>query len=168
MASRALELEEFSIALIHFQNILELEPNIQFAVYGLQEVKMFDEFESNLDRYLNNPSRLSSPNVYSEAARVLDNSQSLNLRKRLSSKKEKLDFLLAKYSEEINITIISDNKTQITIQNVSLIGAFNTKEIRLTPGKYILIGKRKDFVTVRKTINLFESTTVSIQCTERF
>ena len=76
--------------------------------------------------------------------------------------------MLAKYSEEINITIISDNKTQITIQNVSLIGAFNTKEIRLTPGKYILIGKRKDFVTVRKTINLFESTTVSIQCTERF
>ena len=167
LASKALELEDFSIALIHFQNILELEPNIQFAVYGLQEVKMFDEFESNLDRYLNNPSRLSSPNVYSEAARVLDNSQSLNLRKRLSSKKEKLDFLLAKYSEEINITIISDNKTQVTIQNVSLIGAFNTKEIRLTPGKYILIGKRKDFVTVRKTINLFESTTISIQCTER-
>ena len=128
---------------------------------------MFDEFESNLDRYLDTPLRLSSPNVYSEAARVSDNSQSLNLRKRLSSKKEQLDFLLAKYSEEINITITSDNKTQVTIQNVSLIGAFNTKEIRLTPGKYILIGKRKGFVTVRKTVNLINSTTISIQCTER-
>jgi len=167
LASKALELEDFSKASIHFQNILKLEPNIQFAVYGLQEVKMFEEFESNLDRYLNKPSRLSSPNVYIEAARVSDHSQSLSLRKRLSSKKEQLDFLLAKYSEEINITIISDNKTQVTIQNVSLIGAFNTKEIRLTPGKYILIGKRKGFVTVRKTVNLINSTTISIQCTER-
>jgi hypothetical protein len=37
----------------------------------------------------------------------------------------------------------------------------------LKPGKYILIGKRKGFVTVRKTINLTSSTTISIQCTER-
>jgi hypothetical protein len=167
LAFKSLKLEDFSKASLHFQNILKLEPNIQFAVYGLQEVKIFNELESHLDRYLNNPSRLSSSNVYSEAARVLGNSQSLNLGKRLSLKKEQLDSLLAKYSKEINITLVSDNKTQVTIQNVRSIGAFNTKEIRLKPGKYILIGKRKGFVTVRKTINLTSSTTISIQCTER-
>ena len=152
---------------MHFQNILILQPNIQFAVYGLQEIKVLSELESNFDRYFNKPSRLSSPNVYTEAVKVFENSQTLNLRKRLSSKKEQLNFLLAKYSKELNIILISDNKTQVTIQNVGLIGSFNTKEIILKPGKYILMGKRKGFVTVRQTINLTNSTTISIECTER-
>jgi hypothetical protein len=167
LAFKSLELEDFSKASMHFQNILILQPNIQFAVYGLQEIKVLSELESNFDRYFNKPSRLSSPNVYTEAVKVLENSQTLNLRKRLSSKKEQLNFLLAKYSKELNIILISDNKTQVTIQNVGLIGSFNTKEIILKPGKYILMGKRKGFVTVRQTINLTNSTTISIECTER-
>ena len=167
LAFKSFELEDFTKASLHFQNILKLDPNIEFAVLGLQEVRTFEKLEFNLDRYIKKPDRLSSPNVYSEAIGVMLDSYPLNLMKRLSSKKEQLELLLTKYSKEINITLISDNRTQVTIQNVGLIGVFDTREIKLKPGKYTFIGKRKGFVTTRKIVDLTDSATLSIQCSER-
>lgn len=167
LAFEALTLEDFAKSSLHFQNILNLDPNIQFAIIGLQEVKRFKELEFHLDRYINRPDRLSSPNVYDEALGIFTASNSLNLQKRLSSKKAQLELLLTKFSEEIDITIISDNRTQVTIINIGSIGVFNKKEIKLNPGKYTFVGKRKGFVTIRRVIDLIESTTIKIQCIEK-
>lgn len=167
LAYESLNLEDFSKSSLHFQNILNLDPNIQFAILGLQEVKKLKELEFHLDRYIDRPNRLSSPNVYDEALTLLITYNSLSLQKRIFAKKERLEFLLTKYSEEINIIIISDNKTQVTVQNVGSIGVFNQKEIKLNPGKYTFVGKRKGFVTIRRVIDLNQSTTVKIQCIEK-
>lgn len=166
-AYESLNLEDFSKSSLHFQNILNLDPNIQFAILGLQEVKKLKELEFHLDRYIDRPDRLSSPNVYDEALVLLISSNSLSLQKRIASKIERLEFLLAKFSEEINITILSDNKTQVTVQNVGSIGVFNQKEIKLNPGKYTFVGKRKGFVTIRRVIDLNQSATIKIQCIEK-
>ena len=167
LAYESLNLEDFSKSSLHFQNILNLDPNIQFAILGLQEVKKLKELEFHLDRYIDRPDRLSSRNVYDEALVLLISSNSLSLQKRLSSKKEQLESLLTKFSEEINITIISDNKTQVTVVNVGPIGFFNQKEIKLNPGKYTFVGKRKGFVTIRRVIDIKQSTTIKIQCIEK-
>lgn len=167
LAFESLDLEDFSKSSLHFQNILNLDPNIRFAILGLQEVKKLTKFELNLDRYIDRPDRLSSPNVYDEAMILLLSSNSLSLQKRLSSKKGQLEFLLTKFAEEIDITLISDNKTQVTILSVGSIGVFNKKEIKLNPGKYTFVGKRKGFVTIRRVIDLFESTTLKIECIEK-
>ena len=167
LAYESLNLEDFSKSSLHFQNILYLDPNIQFAILGLQEVKKLQELEFHLDRYIDRPDRLSSRNVYDEALVLLISSNSLSLQKRLSSKKAQLESLLTKFSEEINITIISDNKTQVNVQNVGSIGFFNQKEIKLNPGKYTFVGKRKGFVTIRRVIDIKQSTTIKIQCIEK-
>jgi tetratricopeptide (TPR) repeat protein len=167
LAHESLNLEDFSKSSLHFQNILNLDPNIKFAILGLEEVKKLKELEFHLDRYIDRPDRLSSPNVYDEALVLLISSSSLSLQKRISAKKERLEFLLTKFSEEINITLISDNKTQVTVQNVGSIGIFNQKEIKLNPGKYTFVGKRKGFVTIRRVIDLNQSTTIKIQCIEK-
>ena len=72
------------------------------------------------------PDRLSSPNVYEEALNVLNSSNLLNLQERLLSK-EQLEFLLTKFSKEINITLISDSNTQVSILNVGMIGVLIVK-----------------------------------------
>lgn len=167
LAYESLNLEDFSKSSLHFQNILNLDPNIQFAILGLQEAKKLKELEFHLDRYIDRPDRLSSRNVYDEALVLLISSNSLSLQKRLSSKKAQLESLLTKFSEEINITIISDNKTQVNVQNVGSIGFFNQKEIKLNPGKYTFVGKRKGFVTIRRVIDIKQSTTIKIQCIEK-
>lgn len=167
LAYESLTLEDFSKASLHFQSILNSDPNIQFAILGLQEVKRFKELEFHLDRYINMPDRLSSPNVYEEALNVLNSSNLLNLQERLLSKKEQLEFLLTKFSKEINITLISDSNTQVSILNVGMIGVFNSKEIKLNPGKYTFIGKRKGFVTIRKVHDISSTATIKIQCMEK-
>lgn len=167
LAYESLNLEDFSKSSLHFQNILNLDPNIQFAILGLQEVKKLQELEFHLDRYIDRPDRLSSRNVYDEALVLLISANSQSLQKRLSSKKEQLEFILNEFSESINITLISDNKTQVTVLNVGSIGVFNQKEIKLNPGKYTFVGKRKGFVTIRRVIDLTQSTTVKIQCIEK-
>lgn len=167
LAYESLNLEDFSKSSLHFQNILNLDPNIQFAILGLQEAKKLKELEFHLDRYIDRQDRLSSRNVYDEALVLLISSNSLSLQKRLSSKKAQLESLLTKFSEEINITIISDNKTQVNVQNVGSIGFFNQKEIKLNPGKYTFVGKRKGFVTIRRVIDIKQSTTIKIQCIEK-
>ena len=167
LAYESLNLEDFSKSSLHFQNILNLDPNIQFAILGLQEAKKLKELEFHLDRYIDRPDRLSSRNVYDEALVLLISANSQSLQKRLSSKKEQLEFILNEFSESINITLISDNKTQVTVLNVGSIGVFNQKEIKLNPGKYTFVGKRKGFVTIRRIIDLTQSTTIKIQCIEK-
>lgn len=167
LAYESLNLEDFSKSSSHFQNILNLDANIQFAILGLQEVKKLKKLEFHLDRYIGRPDRLSSKNVYDEALVLLISANSQSLQKRLSSKKEQLEFLLTKFSEVINITLISDNKTQVTVLNVGSIGAFDKKEIKLNPGKYTFVGKRKGFVTIRRVVDLTQSTTIKIQCIEK-
>ncbi|MBD62935.1 MAG: hypothetical protein CMD68_02520 [Gammaproteobacteria bacterium] len=166
-AYESMNLEDFTKSSMHFQNILDLDPNIQFAILGLQEVQNLVELEFHLDRYLDRPERLSSPNVFEEAIEILNSSNSLNLQKRLFSKKEKLEFLLNEYANEINIILFSDNKTQVSILNVGTLGTFNKKEIKLYPGKYTFIGKRKGFVTIRQIFDFTGSTSVKIQCIEK-
>ena len=74
---------------------------------------------------------------------------------------------MSEYSKVINIILLSDNKTQVSILNVGNLGAFSKKEIKLTPGKYTFLGKRKGFVTIRKIIEFTASTSVRIQCIEK-
>lgn len=167
LAYKSLNLEDFSKSSLHFQNILDLDPNIQFAVIGLQQVKNLKGLEFHLDRYINSPERLSSLNVFNEASDILRSSNSLSLQKRLSSKKEQLEFLLTEYSQDITITLFSDNKTQVSILNFGAMGIFRKKEIKLTRGKYTFIGKRKGFVTIRRIINFSGPTSVKIECIEK-
>ena len=167
LANQSLKLEDFSKASFHFQNILDIDSNIKFAVIGLEQIKNLKELEFHLDRYIERPDRLSSPNVFKEATLILSSSDSLILQKRLYSKKEQLELLLSEYSKVINIILLSDNKTQVSILNVGNLGAFSKKEIKLTPGKYTFLGKRKGFVTIRKIIEFSASTSVRIQCIEK-
>jgi len=48
-----------------------------------------------------------------------------------------------------------------------MIGVFNSKEIKLNPGKYTFIGKRKGFVTIRKVHDISSTATIKIQCMEK-
>jgi len=53
------------------------------------------------------------------------------------------------------------------MKNGKDLGSFSSKEVRLFPGTYTFMGKRKGYVTIRKTINLIESSVVSLVCGEK-
>ena len=67
----------------------------------------------------------------------------------------------------LTLTIFSDSKTEVSIQRSSNLGKFSTLQVKLTPGNYQLIGKRKGYVTVRKKIELTEDSKAEIFCKEK-
>ena len=166
-ADNLFELEDFQKSAVHFKNILELEKNIGFAVVGLEKVNRYISLENKINRYLEKPERLSSSAVFKEAKSVLKIVETYELGERLSSKKKIFSGLLDKYSEPIKLILYSDNKTYISMKNGKDLGSFSSKEVRLFPGTYTFMGKRKGYVTIRRTINLIESSVVSLVCGEK-
>ena len=58
------------------------------------------------------------------------------------------------YSTLIDITIRSDNETQIMIYQVAKFGQFNEKKIQLRPGRYTIVGSKEGYRDFRNTINI--------------
>ena len=65
------------------------------------------------------------------------------------------------------LRISSDNRTQISIQNGENLGVFFDKELKIYPGKYTLVGKRKNYVTVRKVLEIKDTTSLYLSCLEK-
>jgi len=167
LAQESFNLEDFSKSATHYKNILGIDKSISFAVLGLREANNFIALEKNINRYLNNPERLSSSAVYNEAQRLITFSSSYELRERLLAMKNSLIALLNEYSQLIKLTISSDNKTNISIVNGSNLGSFTSREMKLFPGTYTLIGKRKGYITVREVINLTETSSLRLACNKK-
>ena len=167
LATEAFNVEDFERSILHHKNVLAIESNISFAVVGLRKANDYLFLEKQIDRYLGRPARVSSSAVYEEAKEVLKLSESYLLGERLLEKKVALTNLLDKYSQLKSLIINSNNRTYITIKNGKDLGLLSSKEVRLLPGTYTLIGKRKGYATVRKVIKLMEASSVSINCNDK-
>jgi hypothetical protein len=52
----------------------------------------------------------------------------------------------------VDVQILSDGSTEVAIQRVGALGAFHEKSLALRPGSYIVVGKRRGYRDVRKTL----------------
>ena len=56
--------------------------------------------------------------------------------------------LLSAQSKPVGISFISDGKTWVTISNYKLLGKFKEESVKILPGDYEILGRRKGFVDV--------------------
>ena len=101
---------------------------------GLDKVKTYIMLESQLDRYLQSPKRVSSKAVFEEAKELYLLLSQYTLGKRLTSKYNDLQGLLNQYSIPLSIQLTSDNRTQISIKNGKDLGKFFEKDIEMFAG----------------------------------
>ena len=151
-----------------YEEILSLNPQVEFALEAKKYAKKVINLENELDRVLRGPDRLASPTVYDEASNLISYSDSFfNIGPRIKSKIQKLRTFLDKFSEKFILNLISDRKTEVSIERAGDLGKFLTLNIKLTPGPYVFIGKRKGYVTVRKAIEFYEELRIEVICTEK-
>ena len=86
---------------------------------------------------------------------------------RVKSKIEELSESLEKYTEKFVLSLVSDRKTDISIERAGNLGRFINLRVKLSPGSYVLIAKRKGYVTVRKPIEFYEDVTIELICDEK-
>ena len=88
---------------------------------------------------------------------------------RLQSQVEALQELLDWAGKEINLTLESDNQTDVTIYHVGNLGRFFSRTVKLVPGTYTIVGSRPGYRDTRKTVKIGSEesiTRLTITCSE--
>ena len=102
------------------------------------------ELQAKTRSLINNPSRLSDYRVQKYATTLSEQNQGFNeLSAELSSQDAKLNALLIESQRPLQVTLISDGKTEILIPRVGRVAPTQRKQIELRPGAYRLIGRCK-------------------------
>ena len=70
----------------------------------------------------------------------------------------------------IQVTLISDEETQVTVYRVGDLGSFASLDVALQPGRYTAVGQRRGYYDVRATFTVLpgdEVGPITIICSER-
>jgi hypothetical protein len=81
-----------------------------------------------------------------------------------------LEALLESSQVEIDIRLVSDSLTDVTLLRIGTMGTFEQRSISLKPGRYVAVGKRIGYREVREEFTIgFGQTpdSVVVQCEER-
>ena len=80
-----------------------------------------------------------------------------------------LDTALRKANTSVNVTLRSDEKTEVIVYKVARLGSFAQRELTLRPGNYTALGTRAGYRDVRQTFTITADAApapVTIVCTE--
>jgi len=73
---------------------------------------------------------------------------------KISILNEKLVSLLSDYETKVQVTVLSDGISHVTVKSVGVVGVHKRKTIQLVPGNYVFEGKRDGYVTKRIEVTL--------------
>ena len=133
-----------------YQEILKVDATLAFAQDGLQHAHAMSELHRQLDRYIEEPDRLSIPSVMQKATQLVVNiTVRAQIGPRLAAQRDDLSRLLKRAATPLTVPLLSDNVTEVFIHKVGRLGNFMRKEVRLRPGTYVAVGVRPGYRDVR-------------------
>lgn len=126
--------------------ILQEQPADQGVQESIARVKKIIALQDDLQQYIVNPYQLSEPrNMVKAQEKIAATSVFLAVSPSLREKTEVLEGLLEATNRDVSVQIISDNKTDISVRSVGIVGMISSKIIHLKPGRYQFEGKRQGF-----------------------
>jgi hypothetical protein len=163
------ELWDRAIAL--YQEALATDPTLAFAIEGLEHAQRRADLDAKLETLNTEPARLLDESVLAEARGILATAQAVEEPgPRLQDQSSLLEQLIELATTPIQVTLISDNQTQVSVYRVGDLGSFTATELALKPGNYTVIGQRRGYRDVRQTFNVLpgnETGPITIICSER-
>ena len=157
--------ENWALALSNYTSAFELSPENIDLKKRLSRIKDIKFISSQLNNFIKSPERLSSSNIRNNLNKVLDKSKELKLieEKNLILLIKQASELAKKYSVMVVLNITSNGKTFLDIQKTAQYRPFESESLKLYPGKYTLIAKRKGMQSARKEVNILpNSATISM------
>ena len=168
-AETALSNEKWEDALAEYNAILKLDANIQFAKEGAVAAKAHKRVQSLLKAISEEPQKLSSQSLYLEAQEIVAEAEQLehpgSTLKRLTG--EVLN-LLQLYRDPVDVTLVSDNATDIIVSNIGRIGRFERRVLNLRPGQYTIRGSQSGCKDIYVSIEVLPGIEpIDLTCPER-
>jgi len=151
-AERAEHWEEARLA---WSEALGIEPALVPAREGLDRVVPRVQLEAQVDGLIATPSRLWTEAGRAQARSALASvAESAPPKALLSGKAEKLEAMIEAAETPVSLRLVSDGLTEVVIYRVGRMGAFESREVELLPGRYAVVGTRAGYRDVRREIEI--------------
>jgi len=162
--------ERWQDALDVYDTALRQDGSLAWAQEGRLRAGARLQLGDSLQALIDHPERLSNARLRDEAAALLQTAeQQPSSGPVLRTQIARLTSLLPTLDRPVRLSLVSDNRTQITIPSVGSFGSFARHEIELKPGHYTVIGTRDGYREVRRDITVSpgeEFLTVNVSCSE--
>jgi len=170
-AQRLSEQEQWQAALEKYDAVLKMDASLLFAQKGHKQTSDRARLDQLLQEQIESPARLATEAVYQEAKALLKVAATVaQPGPRLQQQISRLQDLMRQAVMPIEVEITSDNQTEVSLLKAGSLGNFLQHRLSLTPGHYILVGKRKGFRDVRREFEVAFNkppVSVNIQCSEK-
>jgi hypothetical protein len=163
--------ERWSQAVAVYDTALQVDPALAFAKQGKARDEERAQLSSSLQQILDHPSRLDFPAVRDEAVTLLQEAREQSSGPMLQSQAERLTRLMPALDRPVQLNMISDNATEVSIPSLGEFGSFGRREIRLKPGTYTVIGTRDGYRPVQLEFTVEpgqQSVTITVTCTQTY
>jgi tetratricopeptide (TPR) repeat protein len=142
--------EEWETSIVVYQDILKIDPDLQFAQQGLGMARNRAAIHARLQGYIDDPDNLSDDANMQNATRLLlDVARIDPMGPRLEDQKNELSRLLKRASTPLSVQLVSDGLTEVSVFKIGRFGVFMAQDLELRPGNYVAVGIRPGYRDVR-------------------
>jgi tetratricopeptide (TPR) repeat protein len=147
--------ERWPEALKSCEEALSLDSHAAFAASCKERASLRVALDKRLKATLAKPERLFEDGPLDEARQALAYASAVTPRGSiLKGQINRLERLITQAEIEVEVVILSDGLTDITIYHVGRLGAFQEKKLILRTGDYTATGSRNGFRDVRQTLKI--------------
>jgi hypothetical protein len=147
--------ERWEDARLAWSEALRIEPTLEPARQGLDRVVPRVQLEAQVDGLIATPSRL-----WTDAGRAVARSTLASIaeaappRNLLAAKARQLAAMIESAETPVSLRLVSDGLTEVVIYRVGRMGAFESRDVKLLPGRYAVVGTRAGYRDVRREIEI--------------
>ncbi len=125
---------------------LKERPSNKDLIDRLSQAKRIVEIDQNIQGLLQNPYRLSNPAVKATADINVIQAESFSAQSpSLAKEAQQLKSTINAVNTPVNVNVVSDGKTFVSVRGVGKVGETTGKTIQLKPGTYSFEGKREGY-----------------------
>ena len=169
-AQQAERTERWAAALAEYRKALDVDRNLLAARQGVERAEPRAMLDAELAAVIERPERLFSLEVRGAARATLQQARAVPAPGPVLARQvETVERLVAAAETPLRVALASDNVTEVTINRIGRLGAFDRKDVELLPGRYTVVGVRAGFRDVRRELTLVpgrEAPTLVIRCEE--
>jgi tetratricopeptide (TPR) repeat protein len=162
--------EQWEAAVAEYDAALAIDAALVFAIDGRDYAAKRLQLDRLLQDAIDQPARLADTAVHAQAVQVYYTGLALeNPGPRLQQQLTQVEGLLARAQVPVEVQLLSDNLTEVTLYQVGVLGRFQSQTLSLKPGRYVAVGTRPGYRDVRTEFDVgFDnrSTPVTVACTE--
>lgn len=162
--------ENWEQAVADYDSVLAIDSNLVFAIEGRNYAAKRAQLDRLLVSSIANPERFAEDPVFQETRDVYFTGRAIESPgPKLQQRLDQLQALLETSQVPVDVQIVSDNLTDVTLLRVGSLGVFQQKSLSLKPGLYVAVGKRNGYREVREEFTVgFGQTpdSVMVRCDE--